>query len=452
MKTAYLLSCLQDKLNYVSTDDISMTKSIEPIYLKYLESGKVSTDTRQITPGSVFFALKGPNFNANEFAIEALNKGASYAVVDEVRFVSDERILLVDDGLTALQDLARYHRSKLNIPFIGLTGSNGKTTSKELVSAVLSKKFKTYATKGNLNNHIGVPLTILAIDSSYEIGVIEMGANHLGEIALLCGIANPTHGFITNIGRAHIGTFGGYENIIRGKSELFQHLITMDGHVFINSQNPTLANMAKRFSNPLFYPAKGDYYHAELIDADPLVRVRAENSEEIKTQMIGAYNFENIAAALCIGKFFGIPDTLANEAIAEYVPGNMRSQVMIKGTNTIILDAYNANPSSMEAAINNLAEMNASRKVVILGDMYELEEEAETEHKKLGNILKEKGIKEAYLCGKLIQVARETFPEANFFKSKEELYEKLKKEPIQNATILIKASRGMALEKVIDYI
>ena len=429
-----------------------MTASIETIYSKYKESGKVSTDTRQITPGSVFFALKGPNFNANEFAADALAKGASYAVVDEEKFAIDQRFLLVDDGLTALQDLAKHHRAQLNIPFVGLTGSNGKTTSKELVSAVLAKKFKTYATKGNLNNHIGVPLTILSIDSSYDMAVIEMGANHLSEIALLCSIANPTHGFITNIGRAHIGTFGGYENIIRGKSELFQHLITTGGQVFINSQNPILANMSKRFSNPLFYPAIGDYYHADFIDADPLVRVRAENGQEVKTQMIGAYNFENIAAALCIGKFFGVEDSLANGAIAEYVPGNMRSQVTHKGTNTIILDAYNANPSSMEAAINNLAEMKASRKVVMLGDMYELEEEAEAEHKKLGSILKAKGIKEAYLCGKLILAARETFPEANFFETKEALYEQLKKQPIQNATILIKASRGMAMEKVIDYI
>jgi UDP-N-acetylmuramoyl-tripeptide--D-alanyl-D-alanine ligase len=429
-----------------------MSASIQKIYSKYKESGKVSTDTRQITPRSVFFALKGPNFNANEFAKEALTKGASCVIVDEEKFVTDERIFLVDDGLTALQELAKYHRNQLNIPFVGLTGSNGKTTSKELVSAVLSKKFKTYATKGNLNNHIGVPLTILSIDSSHEMAVIEMGANHLGEIALLCNIANPTHGFITNIGRAHIGTFGGYENIIRGKSELFQHLISHDGQVFINSQNPILANMSKRFKQPLFYPSKGDYYHAELIDANPLVRIKAENGDEIKTQMIGAYNFENIAAALCIGKFFGVEDELANAAITEYTPGNMRSQVMQKGNNTIILDAYNANPSSMEAAINNLAEMKASRKIAILGDMYELEDEAEAEHKKLGSTLKAKGIREAYLCGKLIQAARETFPEANFFETKEELNEKLKKESIQNATILIKASRGMAMEKVIDYI
>src|SRR6478609_4820050 len=305
-----------------------MTSSIESIYLKYSESGKVSTDTRQITPGSVFFALKGPNFNANEFAHEALNKGASYAIVDEERFVTDQRILLVDDGLTALQDLARYHRSKLKIPFVGLTGSNGKTTSKELVSAVLSKKFKTYATKGNLNNHIGVPLTLLAIDSSIELAIVEMGANHLGEIATLCAIANPTHGFITNIGRAHIGTFGGYENIIRGKSELYQHLIEHDGIAFINSQNPVLANMAKRFKNHISYPAWGDYYHCEFLGSDPFVTIQSESGDKIVTQLIGAYNFENIAAALCIGKYFKVPPSQANEAIAEYVPGNMRSQVI----------------------------------------------------------------------------------------------------------------------------
>src|SRR6478609_9324452 len=305
-----------------------MTSSIESIYLKYSESGKVSTDTRQITPGSVFFALKGPNFNANEFAHEALNKGASYAIVDEERFVTDQRILLVDDGLTALQDLARYHRSKLKIPFVGLTGSNGKTTSKELVSAVLSKKFKTYATKGNLNNHIGVPLTILSIDSTYEMAVIEMGANHLGEIALLCSIANPTHGFITNIGKAHIGTFGGFENIIRAKSELYQHLIVNGGQVFINSQNAILANMAKRFKSPLFYPAAGDYYHAQFISADPYIKFKADSGDEVQTKLLGTYNFGNITAALCVSKFFGVDAVSANQAVAEYQPENMRSQIV----------------------------------------------------------------------------------------------------------------------------
>ena len=426
-----------------------MTATIKTIYSHYLESGRISTDTRQITPGSVFFALKGPKFNANEFAEEALKTGASYAIVDEERFVKDSRFFLVKDALTALQELARYHRSQLTIPFIGLTGSNGKTTSKELISVVLNKKYKTYATKGNLNNHIGVPLTILAIDKTCEIAVIEMGANHLGEIALLCEIADPTHGLITNIGRAHIGTFGGFENILRAKSELYQHLLTHEGKVFINSQNELLANMAKRFKEPVLYPARGNYYEAALIDADPLVRIRAEDGTEIKTQLTGGYNFENIAAALCIGKFFGVNARDANKAIEEYTPGNMRSQVIMKGTNTIILDAYNANPSSMEAAINSLAALKTVNKVAIVGDMYELEGEAEAEHKKLGLLLKEKGIR-SYLCGQLIQAAKEVFPEGNYFSNKDELIKTLKESPIQNSTVLVKASRGMALEGIVE--
>ncbi|HYI79214.1 MAG TPA: Mur ligase family protein, partial [Chryseolinea sp.] len=251
--------------------------TIKELYDKFLQSGKVSTDTRQISAGSIFFALKGDKFNANTFALQALEKGALYSVVDEKEYADNERCILVDDVLETLQQLARYHRDQLNIPVIGLTGSNGKTTSKELLNSVLSKKYKTYATKGNLNNHIGVPLTLLAIDKKVEIAVVEMGANHLGEIALLCSIANPSHGFITNIGRAHIGMFGGFENIIRAKSELYQHLIENGGIVFINSQNEILANMAKRFKQPIFYPATNDYYHGELISADPFVQVRAEN-------------------------------------------------------------------------------------------------------------------------------------------------------------------------------
>ena len=250
-----------------------------------------------------------------------------------------------------------------------------------------SKKYKTYATKGNLNNHIGVPLTLLSIDHSIEIAVIEMGANHLGEIAFLCSLANPTHGFITNIGKAHVGTFGGFENIIRAKSELYQHLIEHDGVVFINSQNNILANMAKRFKSPVFYPAKGDYYHCELIDANPFVKIRAENNEVIQSNLIGAYNFENIAVALCIGKYFGVDGRLSNSAIAEYKPGNMRSQLIKKESNTIILDAYNANPSSMQAAIENFSTLAGENKVLILGDMFELEEEAEAEHRNIGRLL-----------------------------------------------------------------
>ncbi len=422
------------------------------LYQCFLESGKVSTDTRQISPGSLFFALRGDKFNANEFAAQALAKGAAYAVVDEAKYAVDERYILVDDSLTALQQLAKHHRGQLKIPVVGLTGSNGKTTSKELVLAVLGKKFKTYATKGNLNNHIGVPLTILSIDDSYEIAVIEMGANHVGEIALLSSIANPTHGFITNIGKAHIGTFGGFENIIRGKSELYQHLLTSNGTVFINSQNAILANMAKRFKQPYFYPATADYYHAELLDADPFIRFKAEDGAVVQTQLMGAYNFENIAVALCVGKFFGVESKAANQAITEYVPGNMRSQVMTKGTNTIILDAYNANPSSMEAAIENLAAMKTKKKVAIVGDMFELEEEAAKEHARMGELLKSKKFDTVILCGSLMQSAKAQFESAIYCEQKSELIEWLKKNPINDATILVKASRGIGLETIVDYL
>jgi UDP-N-acetylmuramoyl-tripeptide--D-alanyl-D-alanine ligase len=425
---------------------------IEELYQKYSEHKKISTDTRQITPDSIFFALRGDKFNANEFAAEALNKGARYAVVDEEKYKKDDRFILVPDVLQALQKLARFHRDQLKIPVVALTGSNGKTTSKELLNAVLSKKYRTYATRGNLNNHIGVPLTILSIEPSVELAVVEMGANHLGEIALLCDIANPTHGFITNIGKAHIGTFGGFDNIVRGKSELFQHLVTHNGTVFINSQNPILANMAKRFRDPVFYPARGDYYHAELISADPMVKLTADNGDTVQTNLIGAYNFENMAAALCIGKYFGVEARLANQAVAEYVPGNMRSQVVHKGNNTIILDAYNANPSSMQAAIENLAGMKAPKKVLILGDMFELEGEADKEHQAIGSLIRDKGFEHVYLCGSLFKSALHEIPKAKYFPKKDELIQELKQYPVSGATVLVKASRGIGLETVVDYL
>ena len=425
---------------------------IKALYSQFLETRKISTDTRQITPGSIFFALKGDKFNANTFASEALSKGASLAVIDEKEYATNEKCMLVSDVLKTLQELAKYHRSHLQIPVIGLTGSNGKTTSKELLHAVLNKHFKTYSTKGNLNNHIGVPLTLLAIDDSVEIAVVEMGANHLGEIASLCAIANPTHGFITNIGRAHIGMFGGFENIVRAKSELYQHLIDHGGTVFINSQNEILANMAKRFKNPVTYPAPNDYYHGTLISADPFVKILAENGREVQTNLIGAYNFENIMAALCIGKFFGVDARDANEAIAGYEPGNMRSQLIKKGSNTIILDAYNANPSSMRVAIENIATMNAENKVLILGDMFELEDEAEKEHRLLGQLIREKKFNKVYLCGKLFKAAVEEIPSVKYFETKTSLMEELKKSPVANSTVLIKASRGIGLETIVDYL
>lgn len=429
-----------------------MATDVKILYDKFKESGKVSTDTRKITRGSVFFALKGEKFNANEFAAAALQQGASYAVIDEKKRAVDQRYLLVDDVLQSLQQLARHHRDKLKIPIIGMTGSNGKTTTKELLKAVLSTKYKVLATHGNLNNHIGVPLTVLSIDDRIEIAIIEMGANHVGEIATLCNIANPTHGLITNIGKAHIGTFGGFENIIRGKSELFDHLLKTNGIVWINSQNPILKNIAKRFQSPYFYPAEGDYYHCELMESNPFLQIRTENGDKVQTQLIGAYNFENIAAALCVGKFFEIKAEEANNAISTYKSDNMRSQFVVKGTNQIILDAYNANPSSMEVAIKSLAQMNNAKKVAILGDMYELEGEAEIEHKKIGEWLNKFKIDEALLCGDLIKSAIQPGGSSHHFNTKEQLFEYLKSHPIENAAILIKASRGMALESVIDYL
>ncbi|MGE0770828.1 MAG: UDP-N-acetylmuramoyl-tripeptide--D-alanyl-D-alanine ligase [Cyclobacteriaceae bacterium] len=432
---------------------MSHTQSSIPfLYEKFLESGKVSTDTRVITPGSVFFALKGPKFNANEFAIEALKKGASYAVVDDEKFATDQRCLWVADVLQSLQQLARHHRDQLTIPIIGLTGSNGKTTSKELVNAVLSRKYKTLATRGNLNNHIGVPLTVLSIDASIGIAIVEMGANHVGEIAALCAIANPTHGFITNIGKAHVGTFGGFENIIRGKSELYQHLIQNEGVVWINSQNTILSNMAKRFKNPLMYPAKGDYYHCELIEASPFVVIRAEDGEEVQTQLAGEYNFENIAVALCIGKYFEVAASAAHEAVRTYCPDNMRSQWMRKGSNTILLDAYNANPSSMEAAIQSLNKIPGERKVAILGDMYELEGESEREHQRMGELLANTKIDEVFLCGPLMSVALREDKRFHHFETRALLEAYLRKNPIRSSIVLVKASRGMALEKILDSI
>lgn len=424
--------------------------NINDLYQKFLTAGIVSTDSRNITEGCIFFALKGDRFDANAFADEALQKGAAFVVIDNPQYQTSDHHILVDDTLAALQELARYHRSQLNIPVVGLTGSNGKTTSKELLNTVLSAKYKTFATKGNLNNHIGVPLSILSIDRSYEIAVIEMGANHLGEIALLCSIAQPTHGFITNIGKAHIGTFGGFENIIRAKSELYDHLLRNNGTVFINSRDEILSNMAKRFREPIMYYQPGDYYTCSLVDANPFITFQAENGETVKTNLIGSYNFENIAAALCIGKFFQVDASAANAAVASYTPGNMRSQVVRKGNRTIILDAYNANPSSMRVAIENLARMSANRKVLILGDMFELEGEAEKEHQALGKLVQELSFSEVYLCGKLMKVAQLEIPSAKHFEKKEELMEVLRTNDFAEATILVKASRGIGLEAVVD--
>ena len=425
---------------------------IEQLYERFKECSGASTDTRNIERGSMFFALKGPNFNANTFAQQALEKGAKYVVIDEARYQVNDSCIVVEDVLTTLQRLANHHRKQFDIPFIGITGSNGKTTTKELMKCVLEQKYKVHATLGNLNNHIGVPLTLLAIDNSIEIAIVEMGANRLGDIAELCAIAEPTHGLITNIGRAHVGYFGGFENIIRAKSELYQYLIENNGQVWINSKNEILNNMAKRFKAPLFYPANGDYYHAEFNGATPYVNYISEEGTKVSTHLVGEYNFENIAAVLCIGKYFEVDPNKANEAIQGYIPSNNRSQIIKKGSNTIIMDAYNANPSSMEAAISNMAAMKSDYKVIVLGDMYELGDESDMEHEKLGELLNQYQFDEVYYCGKLIKPALNSYPHAMYFEDKEELGKMLVSKNYDNAVILLKASRGIGLETVLGSI
>jgi UDP-N-acetylmuramoyl-tripeptide--D-alanyl-D-alanine ligase len=430
--------------------------NISALYQRYLASTGVSTDTRKINPGNIFFALKGPNFNANDFAAKALEIGASTVLVDEEAYLieGDERYFLVEDALIALQKLANHHRHQLDIPIIGLTGSNGKTTSKELLNAVLKQKFNTLATVGNLNNHIGVPLTLLQIKPEHEIAIIEMGANKQGDIQELCEIAEPTHGFITNIGKAHLEGMGGPAGVLKTKTELYQHLLANGGTVFINSQDPILSNMIKRFENPILYPAKGDFCEVEFKGADPFVKFSAEGSEEVYlTSMIGAYNFGNIATALTLGKFFGVPMEKAIEGVVNYRPANMRSQLVEKRSNLIILDAYNANPSSMEVAIRTFGDMTGRKhKMIILGDMFELGDHAEAEHRKLGEIVSEYEIDKICFTGNLIVSALETAPKALYFPDPFSFRNWLEDSKLEDYLILIKGSRGMKLETLVDFI
>ena len=426
--------------------------SIVSLYEMYLESVGISTDTRKIRQGSMFFALKGNNFNANTFAKEALEKGAKYIVIDDSEYQIDHRCILVKDSLTTLQALASHHRKQFNIPFIAITGSNGKTTTKELTNALLSKKYNVLATKGNLNNHIGVPLTLLSIDQSVEIAIIEMGANHLGEITALCNMARPTHGVITNIGRAHIGEFGSVENIIRTKGELYHYLMQNKGQVWINSNHCELVNMGKQFVSPSFYPNKKDDYTCELLSASPFITYRSMNGKEIRTQLIGQYNFENIATALAIGHTFEVKESVTNKAISDYRPDNNRSQVTKKGSNTYILDAYNANPSSMEVAIENISQIKARKKVLILGDMYELGSKSDEEHKRLGKLLQNKDFTQVYFCGTIIKVAMESFPKGKFFPDKKTLANHIKQQNFTNTLFLLKASRKIGLEQIMEII
>jgi len=409
------------------------------------------TDSRKVLPGSIFFALKGENFNGNMFAAGALETGASYAVIDEEQYYSGERTLLVNDVLSALQDLASLYRAELKIPIIGITGTNGKTTTKELIATALAARFNTIATPGNLNNHIGVPLTLLSIRPETEIAVVEMGANHVGEIAALCKIARPTHGLITNIGKAHLEGFGGFEGVKRAKKELYDYLNDMGGRVFVNSSNEMLMGFSER-SYRITYGmnASDEVSGTPSTNADGMLEVeltRPEN-KHITTQLAGAYNFENVMAALCIANHFRVNIDDAANAIAGYTPGMNRSQVKKTASNTLLLDAYNANPSSMRVAIENFRKLKAENKVIILGDMFELGDESPEEHKLVLELITSENNTAVYTAGPYFFEAAESYPNIQRYKTTEELGEALAKRKPENATILIKGSRGMKLEQI----
>lgn len=426
--------------------------SLEQLYNKLLQSTGVSTDTRSILPGNIYFALTGENFNGNKFAKEALALGASYAVINNTKYAENDKYLIVEDVLVALQDLASHHRQTLNIPLIAITGSNGKTTTKELTREVLSATYNVLATEGNLNNHIGVPLTLLKLQRDTDIAIIEMGANHIGEIANLCKIAQPTHGLITNIGKAHLEGFGNYEGVLRAKSELYNYLIEHEGHIFVNSDDEVLRNMAKRISDPIYYNSPGDFYECTLVSANPYVYFLPENKREIHTKMIGIYNFKNIAAALCIAKFFKVDYKSANLAIANYTPSDNRSQIIDTKHNRLILDAYNANPVSMKAALDNLEKMDHPNKVVILGDMFELGKDTELEHLRVYGQVAKMDLAMAFFCGKASAEVTSGKPGVSVFESKGALENYLKEKPIKDCLVLLKGSRGMGLETLVEYL
>lgn len=430
---------------------------LDSIYQHYLSYHTICTDTRNISPGCLFFALKGDNFDANVFARNALNQGAAYVIIDNPAYQYDDRCLLVEDVLTTLQELARYHRSQLRIPVIGLTGSNGKTTTKELINAVLSEKYRTFATKGNLNNHIGVPLSILTIKEDTEIAVIEMGANHQKEIEFLCGIAQPTHGLITNIGRAHLDGFGGFEGVKKGKAELFQYLKKENGTAFINRDNPYIMEMsvATGLDHLVYYGTEGfNFITGQLMASDPMLSLSWKGRDEsfsVSTHLTGTYNFENILAAICAGAFFNLNAEQINRGLESYFPKNNRSQLTKTETNTVICDFYNANPSSMSAALKNLTSLAAARKVAIIGDMFELGAEAEQQHQEIAALAENSGLDTIILIGKHFYALKDRY-KGEFFTAPSEAAEWLEANPVRDALVLLKGSRGMALEQLLPYL
>lgn len=425
---------------------------IKELHSKFLLCVSVATDTRKIIPNVLFFALKGSSFDGNSFASEALKLGASYVVIDNSDYYVDERTILVSDALVALQELARFHRNYLNIPIIALTGSNGKTTTKELFQAILSKKFNSKATVGNLNNHIGVPLTLLSFSKETEIGIVEMGANHQKEIEFLCSIAQPDYGYITNFGKAHLEGFGGVEGVIAGKSEMYTYLKANNRKVFVNLDDAIQNSKTENFDRITFSQKYATaFLYMKSLSANPFVCLEFDGVK-VQSNLIGLYNATNIMAALTVGKYFGVTEADCRDAIEAYFPDNNRSQLLSKNTNEIILDAYNANPSSMEAALTNFIQLDKSNKIIIIGDMFELGEESLVEHKKIVHLLVTNPGIESYLIGKYFFASKVENPSLHFFEEFDDFSTVIKQKSLREAMILIKGSRGMALERTLDYL
>ena len=422
-------------------------KELSQLHQLFLESTGICTDTRKLKKGNLYLALKGDNFNGNNFAAKALELGADYSIVDEQPEEQNDHIIKVEDGLDTLQKLAAYHRKYLNLPILSITGSNGKTTTKELIREVLSKKYKTVSTKGNLNNHIGVPLTLLSMNKETEFGIVEMGANHQGEIASLCKIAQPDYGYITNFGKAHLEGFGGVEGVIKGKSELYNYLIKNNKTIFINYDDEIQVEKSKGTDIISFSEGKNATHQITFLKADPFVKINTEDTQ-INSQLIGTYNAKNIAAAICIGKYFKIPVKAIKEAIESYQPTNNRSQIINQNSNQIILDAYNANPTSMKAALENLEAIPAKNKIAILGDMFEVGNTSAEEHQIIIDLLEKLEFSNMMVCGK--NFYQTSTQEVSKFENFEDLKNYIQRNNFEDATILIKGSRGMALERILE--